>query len=236
MNKPLVGPYGVFGGNDRERAAELREKWLREFKPGKIYDVCNPKTAAEWRERWLSGIKLGESYDMEARYEAARWIINWTIESTQYTLNGCNVAPFCTEMILEALQSHGGRPILPVKIDRLEDITIGLGAGLSAQGEVCGAVVGHTIAIGIDISYRTRETAVIRRDVAVATRKFCKLFKERFGALRCADLTGLCFLKADGSEDAESWKKFTTGSPPIGVRCLDFMQFSIYAPLPSEEE
>jgi C_GCAxxG_C_C family probable redox protein len=235
MNKPSVGPGDVSGGKKRERAAELREKWLREFKPGKVYDAYNPKTAAEWRDKWLSGIKLGEGYDMEARYEAVRWLINWVAESLQYTLNGCNVAPFCTEMILEALQLHGGRPILPVEIDRLEDITIGLGAGLSSQGEVCGAVMAHTIAIGIDVTYRTRETAAIRRDVAAATRKFCRLFRERFGALRCEELTGLCFLKADGSEDPEAWKNFSTGSPPIGARCLDFMQFAIYAPLPSEE-
>ena len=76
---------------------------------------------------------------------------------------------------------------------------------------------------------------MIRKEVAVATRKFCRLFRERFGALRCADLIGLNFLKPDGSEDPDVWKEFTTGSPPIGDRCMDFFQFCIYAPLPSEE-
>ena len=97
-------------------------------------------------------------------------------------------------------------------------------------------MTGHIIAIGIDVAFRTRETAVIRRDVAVATREFCSLFKERFGAWRCADLTGVCFLNPDGSEDPKAWEQLGEGNPPIGMRCLDFLQFGVYAPLPSEQE
>lgn len=235
MGKSSVRSYDTPEDKTRERAAKLREKWLSEFKSGEIYDVENPKMAAEWREKWLSGIKFGKSYDVEARYQAVKWARKWAVESIQYKLGEFNVAPFCTEIVLEALQLHGSRPILPARIDRLEDITMGLGTGFSLQGEVCGAVTGHIIAIGIDVAYRTRETAAIRKEVAVATRQFCRLFKERFGALRCADLTGLNFLKPDGGEDPDALEKFTTGNPPVGFRCMDFSHFCIYAPLPSEE-
>ena len=163
MSKPRS--YYMSEEKTRERAAELREKWLREFKPGEIYDVENPKMVAEWKKKWLSGIKFGESYDVEARYKAAKWALKWAQESAQYTLGGFNVGPFCAELVLEAFQLHGGRPILPIKVDRLEDITMGLGAGFSLQGEVCGAVTGHIIGIGIDVAYRTRETAMIRKEV-----------------------------------------------------------------------
>ena len=232
MGKPSVGSSE---DKTREIAVELREKWVREFKSEEAYDLENPKIAAEWREKWLSGIKLGKSYDLEARYNSVRWAAKWAMESAQYSLDGFNVGPFCAELVLEVLQLHGGRPILPVRIDRLEDITIGLGAGFSGQGEVCGAVTGHIIALGMDVAYRTRETAMIRKEVAITTRKFCRLFKERFGALRCADLTGLNFLKPDGSDNPDAWKEFTTGSSHIGIRCMDFIQFCIYAPFPSEE-
>lgn len=234
MGRPSAMSYDASNGKTWERAAELRKKWVREYKRG-AYDVEDPKIAAQWREKWLGGIKFGVSYDLEDRYNAAKWAIKWTMESVEYILNGFNVAPFCTEIVLEALQLHGGCSILPARVDRLEDITMGLGAGFSLQGEVCGAVTGHIIAIGIDTAYRTRETAMIRKEVSEATRRYCTLFKEKFGALRCADLTGLNFLKSDGSQNTDAWKEFGSGSPPIGERCLDFIQFSIYAPLPSEE-
>jgi len=193
------------------------------------------RKAAKWREKWLGGIKMGETYDLDARDKAASWATKWGRESWNYQLHGFHVSPFCSEMVLEPLQLHGGRPILPVKIDRLEDITIGVGAGISMQGEICGAVVGHIIAIGIDVAYRLRETALIRKEVSTATRKFCNLFKEKFGALRCADLIGMSFLKADGTLDPDALEKYVTGSPPISAKCEDIIRFCIYVPLPSEE-
>lgn len=149
MGKPSVRSYDTPEDKTRERAAELREKWLSEFKSGEAYDAENPKMAAELREKWLSGIKFGKSYDLEARYQAAKWAIKWIRESAQYRLGESNVAPFCTEIVLEALQLHGGCPILLVRIDRLEDITIGLGAGFSLQGEVCGTVTGTLVPLGL---------------------------------------------------------------------------------------
>jgi hypothetical protein len=186
------------------------------------------RKATEWKEKILREIKLGKNYDIEARYQAAKWAYKWTLESCRYMLGAYNVAPFCTELVLEALQLHGGRPILPERIDRLEDITIGLGAGFSSQGEVCGVISGHIIAIGIDVAYKLRETAMIRKEVAMATRKFCRQFRERFGALRCVELTGINFLKPDGSEDLEAFDTFVKSNP----KCEDYIQFSIYAPFP----
>ncbi|MBN1367887.1 MAG: C_GCAxxG_C_C family protein [Dehalococcoidales bacterium] len=234
MSKPSAKSFLMREEKVFERSAKLREKWVKDYKDG-IYNIENPKIAAQWREKWLSGIKLGKSYDLVARYNAAKWAVKWTMESFMYTLGENNVAPLCTELVLEALNLHGGRPILPIKVDRLEDITMGLGAGFSSQGEVCGAVTGHIIAIGMDIANRERETAMIRRDVASATRKYCSLFKDKFGSIRCSCLTGLYFVNPDNSENPDAWKEFGAGYPPIGQRCLDFIQFNIYAPLPSEE-
>jgi len=207
--------------------------------PVKPYEKSNEEArrkAARWREEWLSGIKLGESYDVEAREKAATWAIEWGRQSYKYYLNDYRVAPFCTEIVLEALQLHGGRSILPIRIDRLEDITIGIGSGYSMMGEICGALSAHVIAIGIDVAYRTRETALLRKKVGIATRKFCRLFKEKFGHLRCEDLTNVRFIKDDDSFDLEAAKKFRTGSPPKALQCENIIRFSIYAPLPSEEE
>lgn len=190
------------------------------------------KKAAKWREKWLSGINLGKSYDLDLHEKAATYATKRGRDSFRYTLNGYPVEPFCTEIVLEAFQKC---PILPVKIDRLEDITIGIGGGVSSQGEFCGAVLGHIIAIGIDVTYRTRETAIIRKEVSIATRKFCGLFKEKFDGIHCRELTGMSFLKEDGNIDPDALLKFREGNPPKSAKCQDIIRFCIYAPLPSEE-
>lgn len=85
------------------------------------------------------------------------------------------------------------------------------------------------------MAFRTRETAVIRREVMKATVKFCGLIKKKFGALRCKDLTGVEFLKPDGSFDLGALDKVTAGDEPPMAKCNDIIRFCIYAPLPSEE-
>lgn len=219
-----------------QTAVQYREKWMSEYRSGKYCDGVTPEEAVQWRKKWLRGIKMGESYDVEARYNAASWLLKYVRALYDYQLAGSFVGPHCGEMVLEALQRHGDRPILPFTIDRLEDITIGLGAGFSFQGEACGAVSAHIIAIGMDVAYRVRETALIRKTVVEATRKFCNLFKEKFGAIRCADLTGVNFLKDDGlTMDPDALMGYISGNPPPYLRCDDFVQFCVYAPLPSEE-
>ncbi len=200
-----------------------------------IFNKESHQSAIQWREKWLGGIQTGKNYNIEAREKAAIWAVNWGRESLRYILNGESVAPGCTEVVLEALQRHGGCQILPLTIDRLEDITIGLGGGFSGQGEVCGAISGHIIAIGIDIAARTRETAVIRRDVMNATVKFCRQIKAMFGALRCRELTGINFLNSEGTFDLEALDKVTSGDRPPFMKCEDIVRFCIYTPLPSEE-
>ena len=210
---------------------------------GHPMDPCEEgfkEKAAEWREQWLSGFTFGKTYDVEAREKAVVWVLNWMFESLEYFLNGFWVGPFCTEMVLEALQMHGGKQILPMKIDGLEDITLGIGGGFSGCGEVCGAVSGHIIAIGMDIASRTRETALIRKEVQIATRRFCKIFKEKFGSLRCCELTGTHFLQDDAInlnfEAFAGYMKETPGKPSAFQRSsLQTIPFCIYAPLPSEQ-
>ena len=204
----------------------------------KHFDISQREShqdAVRWQAKWLVGMQTGKNYDIGSHEKAAIWATNWGRESLRYLLNGESVAPGCTEVVLEAFQMHGGRPILPMKIDRLEDITVGFGGGFSGLGEVCGAVSGHIIAIGIDVAARTRETAVIRRDVMKATVKFCQQVKSRFGALRCCELTGINYLRSDGTFDNDALDKVTSGDTPPFMKCEDIMRFCIYAPLPSEE-
>ena len=167
-------------------------------------------------------IKMG-IYDLEAHKRAAAWARDWLDNSVQYAMEGRVVAPCCPETILEAL-----RPILPIKVDRIEDYTIGLGCGFSLTGEVCGAISGHIIAIGIDISSYTRETALIRDRVLAYSRKYMYRFREKFGHWRCGDLLGFTLTDPDGLKKLQ---KRGEQRP----NCLDYIEFAIMEPLPSEE-
>lgn len=190
------------------------------------------KKTAQWRKKWLEEFEFGKNYDVKKREMAATYATKRGKESFNYSLNGYPVEPFCSEIVLEALQSQ---PILPAKIERLEDITIGIGAGISMQGEFCGAILGHIIGIGIDVAFRKRETAIIRKEISIATRNFCRIFKKKFGAVRCEDLTQTSFLKENGIIDQNALKIFREGDPPKSLKCQNIIRFCVYAPFPSEE-
>ena len=169
-------------------------------------------------------------YDPEAREKACEWVGSWMKYAMPMLLGKDHTEPVCSEMTLEAIQSFG-----PLTIEHLEDVVIGLGGGLSGMGEVCGAVTGGIIGIGLDVVYSTRDTSQIRLRCAKATRKFCRDFKEKFGSLRCPELGGCPEVSVVG--EYEKW--ITTPNfleEVFEKRCLQYMKFAIMYPFPSESE
>lgn len=179
----------------------------------------------------ISDFRLNETYDVEAHEMAAEWARNECelTGSRGYLLTSYHVEPFCSEVTLHALQTY--TPLRSVRTDKLELITVGLGGGFSGLGEVCGTVVGHIIAIGLDVVSRmlVRDAGQVRLVVGMATREFCQAFQEKFGSLCCRDLIGLD-LRIRGTYDKfvreEQWKV---------AKCRQQARFSILYPLPSEQ-
>ncbi len=74
------------------------------------------------------------------------------------------------------------------------------GGGMGRQGEVCGAVTGALLALGLA---RGRDPGA---DQAIKTRAYelsadlMRRFQAQFGALRCRDLTGIDWSQPDSSE------------------------------------
>jgi C_GCAxxG_C_C family probable redox protein len=137
----------------------------------------------------------------------------------------------CSEPVIEALQ-----PLCPLKWDRLADVTLGIGAGFSNMGEVCGAVSGGILAIGLDLAGRYRDTAVLRYLNIKFTQKFMRDFAKEFGAVRCRDITGHdisdCLIPGD-----EKYRAFMKDHREGKLRpCDDLICFVIMYPLPSEQE
>ena len=139
----------------------------------------------------------------------------------------------CSEVVLEALE-----PLCPLKWERLADVTIGLGAGFSGMGEVCGAVTGAIIAFGLDIAARYRDTAVLRLLVGKATQKFMRDFTKELGSVRCKEIIAphdLSGYLTPGGEERKTYEAFLRDTA-AHVKCWQAMRFAIMYPLPSEEE
>lgn len=163
-------------------------------------------------------------YDREAREKLAEEAIIEAAESMPHFYLGHDVTPWCCEIVLGALQ-----PLIPLKIGRLEEVTFGLGAGFSLQGEVCGAVTAHIIAIGLDVVSRVRETARVRFEIAEETRRFCARFREKYGSIRCKELIGY------NLNDPTEMQAFLDDKEAF-ARCDDMIRFGIIDRLPSESE
>jgi len=163
-------------------------------------------------------------YDLKAREKSADEISHLTRKLAPYIIGDEWAVPVCTELSLWGL-----RPFLPLKIDKLEEVTIGIGGGFSGMGEVCGAISGHIIAIGVDLASRSYDTGYLRLEIARETRNFMRAFREKFGAVRCEELMGMSFMKTG------NWEKYTKDIKLL-KKCDEIVRFAIIYPLPSEME
>jgi C_GCAxxG_C_C family probable redox protein len=173
-----------------------------------LYDRAAHKKAAEEAGMLMNSLRAPMRVgfpDDQARYVEAR----------------------CSEVVLEALQ-----PFCGLKWDRIADVTLGLGAGFSGMGEVCGAVSGAVIAFGLDIASRYREQAVLRVLISKATQEFMKAIKDEFGGVRCADITrhDISGLLIPGDKN---YRSFIEDKDAV-KKCDSIQRFAIMYPLPFE--
>jgi len=103
--------------------------------------------------------------------------------------------PFnCCESILLALKNHLG-----VETELIPRIGTGLGAGVSLNGLLCGAV--SSIAVATGIKYGRSRPEENPQPVWNAVDKYVAEFKERFGYLNCRELTSLNIKTKEGFKE-----------------------------------
>ena len=173
-----------------------------------LYDEPAHKKAADEASRLMNSLRAPMRVgfpDNQARYVEAR----------------------CSEVVLEALQ-----PFCGLKWDRLADVTMGLGAGFSGMGEVCGAISGAIIAFGLDLASRYREQAVLRVLITKATQEFMKAIKNEFGAVRCVNIIrhNISGLLVPGDK---KYLSFIEDKDAVR-KCDSIQKFAIMYPLPLE--
>jgi C_GCAxxG_C_C family probable redox protein len=142
------------------------------------------------------------------------------------------VDALCSEPVIEVLQ-----PLCPLKWDRLVDVTIGLGAGISYMGELCGALSGAIICIGLDLAGRYRDTAVLRFLAIQFTQKLMRDFAKEFGAVRCKELLGGMDISGALIPDDENFAAYRKAKKEGTLKsCKGMIRWAIMYPLPSEQE
>jgi C_GCAxxG_C_C family probable redox protein len=70
------------------------------------------------------------------------------------------------------------------------------GGGIGGRGEVCGAVTGAVMAIGM--KHGREEPSQPNRHAYALAREFCRRFEEETGSVSCRDLTGMDLSTPEG--------------------------------------
>ena len=92
----------------------------------------------------------------------------------------------CSEAVLMALSE-----CLGVSSEIIPRIATGFGAGVGGKGEVCGALSGAVMGLGLRFGRSTVEEGEGERRPHWFSTELATRFQEQFGHVRCEDLLGL---------------------------------------------
>jgi C_GCAxxG_C_C family probable redox protein len=100
---------------------------------------------------------------------------------------------------------------LGTKSELIPRIATAFGGGIGGRGEVCGAVVGSVMAIGL--KHGREEPSQPNEQAYALAQEFCRRFEEETGSLSCRDLTGMDISTPEG------FKAYRSSDVPLRV-CL----------------
>lgn len=106
-----------------------------------------------------------------------------------YFSNGFN----CAESVLKSLVDE-----MNIDCSCIPEIATGFGAGFGRHGEVCGAITGAVMAIGLKYGRSNAEDTEAKEKAYAIVDDFLKTFKIKFKNVRCIDLTGCNMLSPEG--------------------------------------
>jgi len=102
----------------------------------------------------------------------------------------------CAQSVFAAFMAENG-------LDEVTAMNLasGLGAGFGRAQEVCGAVSGAVLAIGLGCGRKAEDGRAPKEESYALTREFMQRFKAAHGSCRCLDLLGGLDLNAEGAHD-----------------------------------
>jgi len=119
---------------------------------------------------------------------------------------GCS----CSQAVFSAYAADYG-------VDRVLALRLaaGFGGGMGRMGEVCGALTGAFLALGLEHGAIAAEDHQAKEKTHERVRELARRFKERHGALRCRELTGCDLSTPEGYELAKQQGVFRTLCPQL---------------------
>ena len=94
-------------------------------------------------------------------------------------------------------------------------IACGFGAGISRTGNICGAVSGAIMVIGLKYGKAEQGDDAATGKTRSLTRQFMQEFSARNGSVNCTELLGYNLSKQDEYEKAREKKLFVTKCPEL---------------------
>jgi C_GCAxxG_C_C family probable redox protein len=92
-------------------------------------------------------------------------------------------------------------------------IAAGFGGGMGGHGEVCGAVTGAIMAVGLKTGSVEATDAAAKKNTYALTRQLIDQFTERHGSILCRELLGCDLSQPAGLQHARDAQLFTTRCP-----------------------
>jgi C_GCAxxG_C_C family probable redox protein len=117
---------------------------------------------------------------------------------------GCN----CSQAVCAAHASSLG-----LARDMALKIAAGFGGGLGRCGEVCGAVTGAIMVVGLKTGSVEATDAAAKEKTYALTQRVIGQFKERHGSILCRELLGCDIGLPEGRQHAREAQLFTTRCP-----------------------
>ncbi len=117
---------------------------------------------------------------------------------------------FCSQAVLSVFcEDLDLSPQMALKI------ASGLGGGMGRMGEVCGAVTGAFLALGLHDWQATSVTMEEKNKVTERVRDFTARFKQKHGSIICRDLLGSDLSQPDGYQQAIDTGAFVSVCRPV---------------------
>jgi C_GCAxxG_C_C family probable redox protein len=104
-----------------------------------------------------------------------------------------------------------------------QKIALGLGGGVCRQGEMCGALTGATIVLGMKYGVSNMDgeaNKIVKEKVYTLGQELIRRYRERTGAIRCNDILGFDMNDPEARKDGHSRGVFNT-------RCNKCIQDSV---------
>ncbi len=114
----------------------------------------------------------------------------------------------CSQAVLAAYA-----PNLDLPYETALKIAAGFGGGMGRSGEVCGAVSGAIMVIGLHMGLIEPGNSATKDDTYALTQQLIAQFKERHGSISCRDLLSCDLGQPEGLQHAREAQLFTTRCP-----------------------